>query len=178
MAITRKKKEELVERYKGLIEGSAALIFTDYRGVTVPQIQSLRTALHEADGSYLVVKNTLLNIALKEMGEEAIPEDLLAGPNAVLFSGEDVGRSVTALKQWIKQEKVVEIKGAIMEGAVLDAKGAEALADLPTKEQLLGMILGAISGPARELVGVINAPAASLVRVLNAHVEKQQEEAA
>lgn len=178
MAITRKKKEELVARYKELIEDSAALVFTDYRGVTVPQIQSLRTALHEADSSYFVVKNTLLNIAFKESDQGEIPEELLVGPNAILFSGEDVGRSVTALKQWIKQEKVIEIKGALMEGAVLDAKGAEALADLPTKEQLLGMILSTINGPARELVGVINAPAASLVRVINAHIEEQQEEAA
>ena len=177
MAITRKKKEELVARYKELIENSAAIVFTDYRGVTVPQIQSLRTALQEADSSYLVVKNTLLNIALNESDQE-VPEELLAGPNAVLFSGEDVGRSVTALKKWIKQEKVIEIKGALMEGAILDATAAEALADLPTKEQLLGMILSTINGPARELVGVINAPAASLVRVINAHIEKQQEEAA
>jgi large subunit ribosomal protein L10 len=85
---------------------------------------------------------------------------------------------VTVLKQWIKQEKIVEIKGALMEGSVLDAASAEALANLPTKEQLLGMILSTINGPARELVGVINAPAASLVRVINAHIEKEQEEAA
>jgi large subunit ribosomal protein L10 len=177
LAITRKKKEELVARYKELIENSTALVFTDYRGVTVSQIQSLRTAIQEADGSYLVAKNTLLNIALKECDQE-IPEELLAGPNAVLFSGEDIGRSVTVLKQWIKQEKIVEIKGALMEGSVLDAASAEALANLPTKEQLLGMILSTINGPARELVGVINAPAASLVRVINAHIEKEQEEAA
>ena len=156
---------------------SSALIFTDYRGVSVPQIQSLRANLSESDARYLVVKNTLLGLALKANDLEA-PEELLTGPNAVLFSGEDVGSSVKALKDWIKQEKIVEIIGAIMEGNVLDAQGATALADLPTKEQLLSMILGTISGPARELVGIINAPAASLVRVINAHLEAQQEEAA
>lgn len=177
MAITRKKKEELVALYSDLIKESSALIFTNYTGSTVPQIQSLRAKLTEADANYLVVKNTLLGIALKENDQEA-SEELLSGPNAVLFSGEDVGASVTALKDWIKQEKIMEIRGAVMEGNVLDAKSAEALADLPTKEQLLAMILGTISAPARDIVGVINAPAASLVRVINAHLEAQQEEAA
>ncbi|MCB0047475.1 MAG: 50S ribosomal protein L10 [Caldilineaceae bacterium] len=176
MAISRARKEELVAEYKTLIENAPALVFTDYRGISVSKIQSLRAKLNETEATYAVVKNTLLRRALEESGQVA-SDELLEGPNAIVFSGEDIGRSVTALKDWIKAEKVVEIRGALMEGSVLNAAAAENLADLPTKEQTLAMILGAISGPARGIAGVINAPGSSLVRVLNAHVEKQQEAA-
>jgi large subunit ribosomal protein L10 len=176
LAITRAKKEELVAKYTALVEQTPALVFTDYRGISVPQIQSLRAKLSETDATYTVVKNSLLRRALEDSGYEA-PDALLEGPNAVVFSGEDIGRTVTALKDWIKAEKIVVISGAFMDGTVLDGDSAEKLADLPTKEQTLAMILGTISGPARNIAGVVNAPGSSLVRVLNAYVEKQQEAA-
>ncbi len=176
MAITRAKKEALVAQYKELIENSPALVFTNYRGVSVSQIQSLRAKLSETDATYIVVKNSLLDLALKESGYD-LAEATLEGPNAVIFTGEDIGRSVTALNDWIKAEKIVEVSGAFMDGTSLDATEAAKLSDLPTKEQVLAMILGTISAPARDVVGVINAPGSSLVRVLNAYVEKQQEAA-
>ena len=176
MAITRQKKEELVAKYKELIEESPALVFTDYRGVSVSQIQSLRAKLSDADATYVVVKNSLLGRALEESGFE-VDGELLDGPNAIVFTGEDIGRGVSALNDWIKAEKIIEVSGAFMDGTTLDAKSAEKLSDLPTKEQTLAMILGTISAPARDIAGVINAPGASLVRVLNAYVEKQQEAA-
>ena len=102
MAITRAKKEALVAQYKELIENSPALVFTNYRGVSVSQIQSLRAKLSETDATYIVVKNTLLDLALKESGYE-ITKEALEGPNAVIFTGEDIGRSVTALSgnSWV-----------------------------------------------------------------------------
>jgi large subunit ribosomal protein L10 len=176
LAISRAKKEELVAQYKEMIENSPALVFTNYRGISVPQIQSLRSKLSDTDATYVVVKNSLLGLALEQSGFE-VDEALLEGPNAVIFTGEDIGRSVTALNDWIKAEKIVEVSGAFMDGTTLNADAATKLSDLPTKEQTLAMILGTISAPARDTVGVINAPGASLVRVLNAYVEKQQEAA-
>lgn len=177
MAISRKKKEELVDQYKEQLETASAVVFTDYRGTSVPQIQSLRAKLSETDTKLVVTKNSLLKLALDKAGLPQ-PEELLAGPNAVAFIGEDIGRGVTALKDWIKDAKIVTIRGAIMDQTVLDETAADALADLPTKEQTLAMILGTINAPASTLVRMINAPTSSLVRVLNAHVEKQKEEAA
>jgi large subunit ribosomal protein L10 len=176
LAISRAKKEELVAQYKEMIENSPVLVFTNYRGISVPQIQSLRSKLSDTDATYVVVKNSLLGLALEQSGFE-VDEALLEGPNAVIFTGEDIGRSVTALNDWIKAEKIVEVSGAFMDGTTLDADAATKLSDLPTKEQTLAMILGTISAPARDIVGVINAPGASLVRVLNAYMEKQQEAA-
>ena len=174
MAITREKKEKLIEQYKENIEKASALVFTNYRGTTVPQIQSLRTKLQETNTNYMVVKNTLLGIALEQMGRTQ-PDSLLAGPNAVAFLGEDIGKSVQALMNWIKAEKIVEISGALLGTSILNGSDAEALADLPTQEQTLAMILGAINAPASSLARLLNAPGASLARVINAHVEEQQE---
>jgi large subunit ribosomal protein L10 len=100
---------------------------------------------------------------------------LLTGPNAVAFVGEDIGMGVTALMVWIKAEKIMEIQGALLGDSVLDATNAEALADLPTRDEQLAIVLGAINAPASALARILNAPSASLARVINAYVEKQQE---
>jgi large subunit ribosomal protein L10 len=173
LAITREKKTELLEQYKAHIQKSSALIFTNYRGLSVPKIGALRAKLGETGANYVVVKNSLLGLALEQTGLPQ-PETLLAGPNAVAFIGEDVGRGVTALMDWIKAEKLGEINGALLGSSVLDAPGAEALADLPTREQMLATLLGAINAPAGSLARILNAPSAGLVRVINAYVEKQQ----
>lgn len=177
LAISRQKKEELVAQYIEQIEQSSAIVFTDYRGTSVPQIQSLRAKLSETGSKYVVVKNSLLARALAECGMPQ-PEDLLSGPNGVAFIGEDIGQGVTAIKDWIKAARIVEIRGAILDQSVLDQNGADALADLPTKEQTLAMVLGAINAPASALVRMVNGPSASLARVINAYVEKQKESAA
>jgi large subunit ribosomal protein L10 len=174
LAITRQKKEELVAEYKEQIANASALVFTNYKGATVQQIQSLRAKLQETGVTYMVVKNTLMGIALEEAGRNR-PDNLLAGPNAIAFIREDIGKGVTALQDWIKEAKIVEVTGALLESSVLDAGAAGALADLPTKEQTLAMILGAIAAPSSSLVRTLNAPGASLARVINAYVEKRKE---
>ncbi len=176
MAINRQKKEELVAQYKELIKNSPALVFTNYTGLRVSQLRSLRFKLKDTNTTYVVVKNTLLGIALEESGRIA-PEQLLTGANGVAFLGEDIGKSVTALNEWIKSAKTLTVTGAILENSVMDAKGAESLATLPTKDQVRAMLLGALSAPARTLVQMINAPGSSLARVINAHADEQKEAA-
>lgn len=176
MPISREKKEQLVAEYRELIQKSGALVFTNYRGTKVKQINALRGRMKDIGGDYVVTTNKLLGIALEQEGRTR-PEELLAGPNAVVFTSEDIAKTVSALKDWIKEAKVVEITGALLENSALDASAAEKLSDLPTKEQVLAQILGTVNAPASSLVRVINAPASSLVRVINAHVEKMQEAA-
>ena len=176
MPITRSKKEELVEVYREAIRKSGALIFTNYRGSSVKQINSLRAKIKELGGDYVVTKNSLLGIALEQEGRVP-PTDLLKGPNGVVFTSEDIAKSATALNDWIRDAKIMEITGALLENSPLNAESAAKLSDLPTKEQVLAKILGTINAPASSLVRVINAPASSLVRVINAHVEKMQEAA-
>lgn len=185
MAISRQKKEELVERYKEQIDKSPAIVLTNYQGITVPQINSLRTVLNSSDTTYMIIKNRLLQIALEQVGRE-IDEETLKGPNGVAFVGEDIGKGVTALKGWIKDEgDVVEIIGAILESQVLSAEEAEALSDLPTREEVLATVLGALTAPPAKLVRtlnelpssltrVINAPFADLTRVINARAQQME----
>ena len=167
MAISRKKKEELVGVYKEQIDHSPALVLTRYKGITVPQINSLRTALGETDTRYMIVKNTLLQIALKQAGRE-IESDIFEGPNAVVFVGEDIGKGVTALKDWIRREGVIEIIGAVLESQVLSASEAESLSDLPTREEVLAEVLAVLSAAPSKLVRTINEVPSSLTRVVNA----------
>lgn len=174
MAISRKKKEELLEQYKEHINNASAIVFTNYRGKSVAQLRSLRAKLTDTQTNYVVIKNSIFGIALDQT-ENNRPEELLAGPNAVAFIGEDIGKGVSALMDWIKAERIGEIQGALLSGTVLDAKNAEALADLPTREEMLSSVLGTINAPASNLVRIIAAPQSSLVRVINAHVEKQQQ---
>lgn len=177
MAIKRERKVELLDIYRAEVQKSSALVFTNFRGLSVANLQSLRVKLRETDTGFMVVKNSLLGIALKENGLPT-PDTLLSGPNAVAFVGEDIGRSVKSILDWIKAEKVGEVSGALLGNSVLNAKNAEALAELPSKEQVLAQVLGAINAPASALARMLTAPSASLVRVINAHVEQQNGNAA
>jgi large subunit ribosomal protein L10 len=177
LAIKRERKVELLDIYRTQVKKSSALVFTNFRGLSVANLQSLRTRLGETNTGFMVVKNSLLGIALKENGLPS-PESLLSGPNAVAFVGEDIGRSVKSILDWIKAEKIGEVSGALLGNSVLDARNAEALAELPSKEQVLAQVLGAINAPASSLARLLNAPSASLARVINAHVEQQNGEAA
>lgn len=176
MPITRAKKEELLSQYKEKIANSSAIVFTHYRGSSVKQQRSLRAKLKDVGAEYLIVKNSLLGIALKEVrGIDA--DSLTSGPNGVVFVGEDIAKGVTALKDWIKAEKIIEITGAVLESSILNAESADKLSDLPTKEQVRAQLLGMLVSPASSLARIINAPAGGLARVINAHVEKQKEAA-
>lgn len=176
MPISREKKTELVAEYRELVRKTPAIVFTNYRGTSVKQINALRARIKETGGDYVVVKNTLLRVALEQEGR-VHPDELLAGPNGVVFAGEDIAKSVTVLKDWIKESKIGEVTGAILENSVLNAEAADKLSSLPTKEQLLAQILGTLNAPAGSLVRILNAPLASLVRVINARAEQMQEAA-
>ncbi len=178
MAISREKKEELVALYSEHLESASAVVFTDYRGSTVQQINGLRAQLKEANTGYMVVKNRLMRLALERYGVTAGLDGLLDGPNAVAFIGEDIGRGVTALKDSLRElQEIIEIKGGILEQSVLDAAAAAALSELPTREEMLATLLATIIAPATQLVRVVNEPGASMARVLKAHADAQAEAA-
>ncbi len=185
MAISRAKKEELVEAYKSHIADAPAMIFTDYRGISVAEIQDLRSKLGDTGAKYVVIKNSLFSLAL-EAEERPKPVELLDGPNAVVFLGEDISNGAKALQDWIKADEIVEIKGGILETSILDTNGVDSLSDLPTKEQTQAMLLGALTGsanglvrvlnaPITDVVNIVNAPGSSLVRVLSARAAQMQD---
>ena len=174
MAISRAKKEELVSEYKEHIANASAMILTNYRGLSVARIRDLRAKLNVNGATYVVIKNSLFALALDAV-ERPRPDNLLDGPNGVVFLGEDIGSGAQSFKDWLKTDTIVEIKGGILETSILDSAAVDVLAALPTKEQTKAMLLGALSGPARGIVSVINAPGSSLVRVINARKNQLQD---
>jgi large subunit ribosomal protein L10 len=167
LAISREKKEQFVESYVEQLTNSPAIVLTDYRGTTVQQIQRLRGQMREHNTGVQVVKNSLLALALRQAGLPA-PEDYLVGPTAVVYLPEDIATAAKALFDSIKDLENIKVRGAILDGQVLDAEGARKLRELPSKTDVLAQLLGAVQGPASELVRTLEAPANELYRTLQA----------
>ena len=167
MAITKSKKEQLIDSYVERLSQSRAVILTDYRGTSVPAIQKLRGKMRDQDTSVQVVKNSLMRIAL-ERANLPVPEEHLTGPTAVVYLPDDIAAAVKVLFDVAKEVDTFSVKGAILEGQILDATAARDLRDLPSRVDVLSALLGAIQAPASELVRTLEAPANELYRTLQA----------
>lgn len=141
---------DLVEKFKN----SPAVVVVDYRGVSVAQITKLRKELREAGVEYRVVKNTLLTIAAKEAGMEDITTTF-KGVTAVAFAKDDVVAPAKIIGKFIKDNKVMEMKGGILEGKVIDAEAVVALGELPSKEVLLAQVASCFQAPIQRLAYVL-----------------------
>lgn len=177
MAISREKKEQMVQDYLDNMSKSRAMILADYRGLTVANITQLRQNLREVDGSFHVVKNTLFERALKEAGLP-VPTEQMDGPIAIGFCYGDTPPVAKALVDFAKGLDVLEIKGAILGTDVIDAASVRGLADLPPRDVLRAQLIAAIEGPMSNLVNVLNAPMREIAQVLKARSEQDQEAAA
>jgi large subunit ribosomal protein L10 len=161
---------ELAEAFRS----ASAAVLTEYRGLTVKQLSELRTALG-ADTTYSVVKNTLTKIAAKDAGLEGV-EALLEGPTAVAFvSGEPV-EAAKALRDFAKANPVLVVKGGVMEGRALSPEDIRKLADLESREVLLGKMAGALLASLSNAVYLLNAPLASAARLAGALQAKATED--
>lgn len=176
MAISRKKKEELVAGYVDNMKNSDAIIITDYRGLTVPQIQELRGKIREADGSYIVVKNTLAKRAIEDAGLPALDE-LLTGPVGIGFCANNVPGVAKAITDFAKKVDVLQVKGGLMDNKVIDETAVKSLASLPSLDVLRAQILGLINAPATQLTGVVAGSVRQIINVVNAYAEKDAEAA-
>lgn len=153
MGALESKKEivaELTERFKT----AGTIVVVDYRGLTVAQATTMRKQLREAGVDYRVVKNTLLTIAAKEAGYEEITP-LFKGVTAIAFGGEDIVAPAQIISKFSKDNKVLELKGGILEGKVIDQAGVIALGELPPKEVLLAQVASCFQAPIQRLAYVL-----------------------
>lgn len=173
MPISRSQKAELIESYKELIENSYAVIVSEYRGISVSAMEKLRHSLRDNDARFVIAKKTLMTRALQEAGKP-IPEEALVGPVGFIFLGEDLAAGAKVVKTFIKEvgESFV-VHGGILGDSILDAKGAMSLADLPSRDVQLAMLVGAIAGPMTSLVSLISAPHRDLIGLLQARIDKE-----
>ena len=158
-------KIDKVAEIESHIKDNAGLFVVNYNGLTVKQAQELRRQLREAGAEMKVYKNKLARIALKNQEQPEIDE-LLAGPVAYVFYETEPVEAAKALKEFSKTagEGVLEIKGGISDGKVVTADEVKAIAELPTKDQLLGQLAGLISGFARDIAVCVNGVSSGLAR--------------
>ena len=142
-----------------------AVWVVDYRGLSVKEVEGLRRDIREADASMKVYKNTLVRIALKEL-DMANLDEVLEGPSAFVFCKNDPVASAKALTEFAKGNDKLVIKGGMMDGDFVNAGQFDAVASLPSREQLLAQIAGAISGVARVLAVSINGVPSGLARTI------------
>lgn len=143
-------KKQVVTEIAAKLRDSKSTIVVDYRGLTVAEVTELRKSLREAGIEFKVYKNSLTRRAAEEAGLEGINE-VLTGPNAIAFSNEDVVAPAKILNDFSKDHKALEIKAGIIEGNVTSVEEVKALAELPSREGLLSMLLSVLQAPIRNL---------------------------
>ena len=164
---TKAFKQDKVSQIKENIDKASVAIVTEYKGYSVEEITNLRRALQKEDGDYMVTKNTLAKLAIKDTPYEVLAETL-KGPIAIAFGFSDQVAPAKALSKFIKDTKKGEILAAAMDGKLLSAAEAKALATIPSKEEIYAKMLGCVNSPATGIVGSINAVMASLTRAVAA----------
>jgi len=185
MAVTSKvtpKKEAVVAEIKGWLTSAKGVVLTSYNGLDVATDTQLRRELRAAGVTYKVVKNTMLRIAAKQAGIEGL-DSHLEGTTAMGFSTEDPVAAAKVISDFMKKNKledkgILTIKVGMVEGKVIDAAGVKALANLPSREELVAKLLGSMNAPIANCVGVLSAVIRNFVGVVDAIREKKANEAA
>jgi large subunit ribosomal protein L10 len=165
----RAQKAESIEDLKGVFAGAGAVVITHYTGLTVAEMNDLRGRLRKEGASFKVVKNRLAQKALNGAGEAAT--SLFKGPVGVAYAP-DVSSAAKIATQYAKDNDKFSIVGGLMGEQVLDAKGVDTLAKLPSLDQIRAQLLGLLNAPATRIAGVVAAPAAQLARVFSAYAAK------
>ena len=166
-------KELVVAELTERLRTSETLLVADYRGLTMPQIDTLRTRLLESGARFSVVKNTLGRRAAEAAGAEALLT-LLEGPSAVAFldADGDMVAAAKALADMARESKILAIKGGVLQGRPLTADEVQSLATLPPLEVLQSQVLAAIIAPVTALLGLVTAPVQNLIGLIDARIEQ------
>ena len=167
-------KERTIEQAKEWYSKSSGIVFTDYRGLKVKELQELRANIREKGGELHVLKNTLFRIAAGD-DTSKLPTDLHNGTTAFTFVFENEAQVAKALLDYAKSSKKLVIKGGFFGGKAFTSKEVEALSELPPKEVLISQVIGLIASPITNLVGVIEALYADPIRVIGAVADKVAE---
>jgi large subunit ribosomal protein L10 len=169
----KEDKERVIAELTATLRETESLIVTDYRGLTMPQIDALRGRLLEHGARFSVVKNTLTRRAAADAGVDALLA-MLEGPSAIAFieSGGNIVEVARALADSARETRVLEIRGGLMQGRTISGADIEQLSKLPPFDVLRAQVLGAITAPLTNLLGLLRAPLQNLVGLIDARIEQ------
>ena len=173
----RPEKAGKVAELKDLLSSSKGAVLVDYCGLTVAEDTELRSKMREAGVKYMVAKNTFIRIAAKESGIEGL-DAYLEHNTAVAFSAEDPVAPAKILNDFSKDHKALEIKAGILDGKVIALDEVKALAELPSREELLAKLVGSMQAPISGLVNVLQGTIRNFVYTLEAVRQKKEQESA
>lgn len=168
------KKIEIVDKLKEKISASKSVVLTDYMGLNVAEITELRSNLYDDDVDYMVCKNTLAKRAFNELDINEL-DDYLKGPTAIAFSYSDPVAPARIIVDFAEENEKISLKSGIVEGKHVENDKLEELAKLPSKEELLAMLLRAMKAPINGVVNVLNGNITKFVNVLN-EIKKEKSE--
>ncbi len=166
-------KAQSIAEIKQMLQSSASVVLVDYKGINVEEVTRMRRQLSEAGIKYKVYKNTLVEIAAKEVGIEGLSA-YLSGPTAMAFGLSDPVAPAKQISESIKKLNKMQIKAGILEGKVIDAASVKVLAELPSKKELVAKLLGSLNAPVSNLVGVLGGPVRAFVYALNSIKEGKE----
>lgn len=144
-------KEQHVQEICEKIKKAQSIVMFDYRGLTVEEDTNLRNEMRKAGVEYVVLKNSMVERACRELNVDENIHEMLKGPSAFAFGYEDAVAPAKILKDFVKKVKKCTVKGGLVDGTVTDAKGIDALADLPSREVLIARMLGSMMSPIQGL---------------------------
>ena len=173
----RPEKVATVEEITAKLSAANAVFVTEYRGMTVGQLAGLRNALRPSDAELKVYKNSLARFAARDAGLDGFDE-MLVGPTALAFVGGDIAAAAKALRDVSRTNPLLVLKGGSLAGSVLSGDDVRALADLPSREQLLAQLAGALQAPLVKTAGLLQALPRNFAYGLKALIEQQEQAAA
>ena len=162
----RKEKDAVIAEVQQLLTDTENLFVSDYRGLTVEELAELRGKLRQSGASFKIVKNTLGGIAADRSGRVTVKE-LLAGPTAVTFCGEDLVAAAKALSDFAKTHPQLAVRGGVLDASLIDPDGVKVLASLPSRDVLIAQVVGTMAAPMTGLVTVLQGTISGFVRALD-----------
>ena len=171
MAISKERKNEVVAQYSAWIEKSKGVVVTEYKGLTMAQIDDLRLKVREAGGEFHIVKNTLGKLAFREAGLD-VPEGLFEGSTAVGFAFTDAPAVAKMMTEFTRTSEFFKIKGGFLGQRMMSPEDVKSLADLPPLPVVRAALLGMLQAPSARLARTIAEPARGIAAVLKAYADR------
>lgn len=171
MAISKQRKQQMVDEYANWIRQSKAMIVVEYTGLTMKQMDELRAKIRETGAEFHIVKNTLGKVAFQQAGWEA-SDTMFEGSTAISFAFQDPAATAKTINDYLRTSEFVKVKGGYLDQHTISTADVKALAELPPLPVLRAQLLGTILAPASKLVRTLAEPARGLAAVVKAYADK------